>query len=329
VVPPEAHAAPPWRSPFARALDALHLVGLSFFLAAALAGAARGADQAGAAILAFARLLAATAAVAARAARPGDAPRWFRNLHVWWSLVVLPGTFSALRWLVPAAVGVPRPAPVPMPPGRHFDDALAAIDRDWLFGADVARWSEGFLGPGLAASFMVFYALYFLMPVAALGAFLLRRERPYRSLFAVALGLYACYFLYLLVPACGPRHAYVGRSAPLPEGFARWAHDVIRDGEPQPFDAFPSAHVVLGILCAVLSWPIGGWFRWTMALVAAGTAASTVVLRYHYVVDDVVGLAVVAFALGAVRLLDRRIARKSAEADSHGDRMSDLLAGGS
>jgi hypothetical protein len=47
------------------------------------------------------------------------------------------------------------------------------------------------------------------------------------------------------------------------------------------------------------------------------------VLRYHYVVDDLAGLVVVAAALAAVRVLDARIARRSAAA--HGDRMGDLL----
>ncbi len=311
--PPEPH-----RAPFARALDALHLLGISYFLAMAMAGFARGADLAGTAILAYGALLAATAAVAGRAHRPGPVPAWFRHLHLWWSLVVLTSVFAALRWLVPSAA----------PPGRQFDDALAALDQR-LFGVDVARWSEGFLTPGIADVFMVFYVLYFAMPVATLVALVRREDRgsAYRSIFIVTFGLYACYALYLLVPAAGPRHAYVGRSAPLPQGhFTGFAHDFILHSEPQPFDAFPSAHVVMGLLCAAITWPLGGWLRWTMAAVGAGTTISTVVLRYHYVVDDVVALGVVGAALLAARLLDARIARKAAA--SHADRMGDLLGGG-
>lgn len=310
--PPE-----PRRGPFARALDALHLVGLSFFLAAALAALARGEDGAGKAVAVYGALLAATAVLAAAVHREGSPPA-LRGVHVGWTLVVLPVVFTAIRFLTAAVA----------PPGRRFDDALAAMDRDWL-GVDVARWSEGFLTAPVADVFMVFYALYFLMPVAAFAAFVRTedRARTYRSLFVVAAGVYACYALYVLVPAAGPRHAYVGRSTPLPEGWITgWTHDFIRDLEPQPFDAFPSCHVVLGLLCAILSWPVGGWLRWTMAVAGAGTAASTVVLRYHYLVDDLAGLVVVAAALGGAWFLDRRIARRAAS-PSHPDRVADLLAG--
>ena len=99
-------------------------------------------------------------------------------------------------------------------------------------------------------------------------------------------------------------------------------HDWILHLEPQPWDAFPSAHVVLGLLCAVLAWPRGGALRWTMAVVGAGTAVSTVVLRYHWLVDVLAGFAVIALALGAAYAIERRASRAAAQ----GDRMLGLLA---
>ncbi len=311
--PPEPHL-----SPFARALDALQLVALSFFLAVALGGLARGADGAGTATAIEGSLLAATALLASRVRREGS-PAVLRNLHLGWSLFVLPAVFVSLRWLVPSVA----------PPLRRFDGPLAALDRDWC-GVDVPRWSEGFLTPPVADVFMVFYFLYFLMPVVLFAALLRRGDRrlTYRATFTVVFGVWACYMLYTLVPAAGPRHAYVGLSAPLPEGFVTGRiHDFIRDLEPQPFDAFPSAHVVLGVLCMAVALPLGGWLRPAMVLVAAGTVASTVVLRYHYLVDDLAGLAVVGASLAATRSLDARIARRSAD-EGHADRMADLLGGG-
>jgi len=307
----------PHRSAFSRALDALHLVALSFFVAAALAGVARGAEGAGTAAIFYLAILVATAALAARVHGDGGTPA-LRNLHLGWTIVMLPAAFTGLRWIAPAAA----------PPERRFDDALYAIDRDW-FGVDIAKWSEGFLTAPIADLAMVFYALYFLMPIVALAALGRRGDRAatYRAAFPVAFGVYACYMLYMLVPAAGPRHAYVGRSEPLPRGLLTgWLHDFIRDLEPQAFDAFPSAHVVLGLLCAVVLWPMGGWIRWSMAIVGVGTAISTVVLRYHYLVDDLASLLVIAAALAARALLDSRIARKAA-ADPHGDRMGELLGG--
>jgi membrane-associated phospholipid phosphatase len=238
------------------------------------------------------------------------------QVHVGWTLVVLPVVFTALRWLTDAVA-----------PGRIFDPQLAAMDRDW-FGVDVARWSEGFLTGAVADPFMALYFLYFLMPIVSFVWFLQRGDRAftYRAAFAIAFGVYACYMLYLLVPATGPRHAYVNLSAPLPEGWITGrVHDFIRDLEPQPYDAFPSCHVVLGLLCLAMCWPLGGWKRWSMAFVGVGTAVSTVVLRYHYLVDDLAAVVVVALALGATRFMDARIARKSA--DREHDRMGDLLAG--
>jgi membrane-associated phospholipid phosphatase len=321
--------AAPASSPFARALDAVHLLALSFFLAVALAALARGDGGAGIAVPWYAALLVATAALAAAARRPG-AGRVLGELHLGSTILILPAVFTGLRWLAPAATGLPHPIPIPVPAtGRQFDGTLEALDRSW-FGLDVARWSEGFLTAPVADLFMAFYALYFLMPVALLVVLRVRGDRAviYRTAFTIAAGVHACYMLYLLVPTVGPRHAYVDRSLPLPEGLWTGAlHDFIRDGEPQPFDAFPSCHVILGILCAILSWPVGGAFRWAMAVAGVGTAISTVVLRYHYLVDDLAGLAVVAAALGAAALLDRRIARKAA-AGPHGDRMGEMLGGG-
>jgi membrane-associated phospholipid phosphatase len=192
---------------------------------------------------------------------------------------------------------------------------------------DVARWSERVLTAPAADVLMLFYFLYFAMPLGAFAAFVARKDggAAYRGMFAVALGVYACYVLYLIVPAAGPRHAYVDRSAPLPEGWiCGRLHDFIRDGEPQPFDAFPSCHVVLGLLCAIQVWDLGGRIRWTMAFVAAGTVVSTLALRYHYLVDDLAGIGIVAVALAATEVLRRRAARRTAAAP-HGDRMADLL----
>jgi membrane-associated phospholipid phosphatase len=313
VSPPEPH-----HSPFARALDALQLVALSFFLAVALGGLARGAGGAGTAVAVFGSLLAATALLASRVRRSGS-PAALRNLHLGWSLLVLPAVFLSIRWLTASVA----------PPLRRFDVPLGAMDRDWL-GVDIPRWSEGFLTAPVADVFMVFYVLYFLMPAALFAALLLRgdRRRTYRAAFTVAFGVFACYMLYVIVPAAGPRHAHVNLSAPLPEGWITGrVHDFMRDWEPQPFDAFPSAHVALGVLCMAVAWPLGSRLRWSMALVAAGTAASTIVLRYHYLVDDLAGLAVIGAALAATRFLDARVARKAA-AGEHGDRMVDLLGGG-
>ena len=283
-----------------------------------MAAAARGSEGAGIAVLLYGALLLATAGLAGRAASGREMGPLLGVVHIGWALPALSIVFTGLRWLAPAMTS----------PERQFDDRLAALDRDW-FGLDIPRWSERILTPGLADPFMVFYALYFLMPVATLLAFLVRgdRSRAYRGVFTVSAALYASYALYMLVPAAGPRHAYVGRSAPLPEGILTgWTHDFIMHLEPQPFDAFPSVHVVLGALCAALCWPFGGALRWGMAAVAAGTVASTLVLRYHYLVDDLAGLAVAGAALGGAAFLARRAERKTA-ASSHGDRMDEMLSG--
>ena len=305
---------------YARALDALHLLGLSFFLAASLAAAAARAPSSGTAVAFYLVLLVLTGALVGRVRRPGTVPPAIANLHLGWTLLVLPAVFAGIAHLAPACT-----------PGRVFDAELAVMDREW-FGVDVARWSEGFLTAPLADAAMLFYFLYFLMPVAAFVALCRTGDRPrtYRVAFAIAAGVYACYMLYMLVPAVGPRHAYVARSAPLPHGWITGPlHDFIRDLEPQQWDAFPSAHVVLGLLCAWACWGFGGWFRWTMAVVGVGTALSTVVLRYHYLVDDLAALGVIAAVLVATRLLDARIARKeAAAAGGHPDRMAELLGTG-
>jgi membrane-associated phospholipid phosphatase len=300
------------------------------FLALALGAWARGAPSSHHAVLWFAAWLVATILVTSRAHRadapPGPGWAW---LHIGWAMVLLPQIFNGIRFLVPA---LPGGSPLPLGPAhldaRRYDDTLAQLDMQW-FDWDIPRWSEAVLTPALADFMMFFYAAYFVMPVILFLALAARRDFPAmrRAAFMISVGLYATYALYLVVPACGPRHAYVNLSVPLPEGLWTGAvHDLIRDLEPQPYDAFPSAHVALGTLCAVLAWPVGGFLRWTMAVLAAGTIASTLVLRYHWIMDVLAGVALVAVALIATEALARRSRRRKATSStSHGDRMDDLL----
>ncbi|MHC4922811.1 MAG: phosphatase PAP2 family protein [Planctomycetota bacterium] len=234
--------------------------------------------------------------------------------HGGFGLLILPTVFDGVRHLVPAL------------PEKRWDPELAAFDRDWL-GADIPRWSERILTADLADVMMLFYFLYFLMPLVLLAGYALngRIRELYRAAFVIALGLYLTYFLYLLVPAAGPRfaHPHGPLSEPLPEGrITGLLHDLIRDLEPQPWDAFPSAHIVLGLLCAGLAWPLRGAWRWGMAIVGVGTAISTVVLRYHWVVDLLAGFVVIGLCAGAAWALQRRADAKSGASD----RMKSLLA---
>jgi len=320
--PSAVDGGPP--GPFARAGDGLHLVFGLFLFAMALASLAAGRPRGGAAVAFFGGTLAATALLVRAAGRTSPGPsRALRRLHLVYPLFLVSAVFAGLRFVVPA---------LPVRDDLLYDQALARIDRDW-FGVDVVGMSVGAIDarPLLADALMVFYVLYFLMPVVLLAALLLRGQTSavYPTSFVVSLGLYASYVGYLLVPAFGPRAAYVHLSPPLPRGNLTGAlHDILLGLEPQPYDAFPSAHVVMGVLCAVLAWPLGGVLRWGMAVVAAGTVASTLLLRYHYLVDDLAALAVVAAALLAAGALQRRAARRRAAPGGHGERMEEFLGGG-
>ncbi|MCU0863809.1 MAG: phosphatase PAP2 family protein [Planctomycetes bacterium] len=235
-------------------------------------------------------ILVVVLAVAAVARRGPAAARWWR---VGLATLGLPVVFSALCWLLPAV----HPEP--------YEYAFAALDRA-AFGRDPGTLVDH-LPPLANEVLQLCYAgFYLLCFAAAIGAGVRSGAAAFDRAVLWLVGGFLCSYLgYLLVPTLGPKVVLafdreiegLGLLAPL-----RAAIDA---GEANPWDCFPSGHTMLTITSLLILWRWNRrWWCW-LVLPGALLIASTVLLRYHWAIDVLVGAALAwPVARGCDRLAD-------------------------
>ena len=204
-------------------------------------------------------------------------------------------------------------------PGELFDRQLADLDRV-LFGGDPAALLHDLLGIGvpthvLSSSYMLFFAF---IP-GTLAAALVFSPNLQAGLFYVtaqAINWPLGAASYFLLPSLGPIYAEPADFAHLPDSGVSQLQDVLLDqrleflrdplaGTAQSIAAFSSLHVSIfftAVLAAHLlglarSVRIGAW------ILLGLTIAATIYLGWHYVVDDVAGIAIGALAVVLARAL--------------------------
>jgi membrane-associated phospholipid phosphatase len=209
---------------------------------------------------------------------------FWRFLRHWMPLFLILGAFREIHYLVPEV--------------HAFDDhasdlALMEIDRK-LFG-DVAGALLRAWWPPLIEFLHVCYWMYFPLPIA-LGITLYARGRlpDYRKVATVLLmGFYASYLLYVAVPAVGPHHFETRPEALDGLWMGSRLHHTLLAIEWRMPDAFPSLHVATAGMVLALAWNLERRLFWIFLIPGLGLIASTVILRYHYIIDVVAGLALV------------------------------------
>lgn len=169
----------------------------------------------------------------------------------------------------------------------------------WMMAADIAlfgktpclEFSPPLLDAPLFQHVMAgFYGLYPLLPFAALGWFLFKRELPqfYLVRRALLLSLYLGYCCYLLVPVAGPLSLLAARPLAI-DTTATYAF--LMANFRYGYDCFPSLHTANPWLIALLCR--GKLPRGIMSLLVAVCICitlSTLTLRLHYGIDDLAGL---------------------------------------
>ncbi len=220
--------------------------------------------------------------------------RWVRH---WMPLFLVLAAFREIHYVVPEV--------------HAFDDqasdlALMEIDRR-LFG-DLAGTLRSMWWPPLVEFLYVCYWMYFPLPIA-LGIALYARGRlsAYRNAATVLLmGFFASYLLYVAVPAVGPHHFETRPEALSGLWMGRHLHRMLLAVEWRMPDAFPSLHVAAAMMVLTLAWKLERRLFWIFLVPALGLIAATVILRYHYVIDVVAGLAIVPpVVVGGNALYDR------------------------
>ncbi len=170
-----------------------------------------------------------------------------------------------------------------------------------LFGAHPTVWMERWVVPWLTDTMSFAYGSYYFLPVILIATLYLngRREPFNTSMFVLVFGYYISFIGYILFPAIGPRytlaHLY---SVPLEGSFLT---DVVRDGlnalEHNKRDVMPSGHTQIALMVLYLAYRYERILFYPFFPLIVGLIVSTVYLRYHYVIDLIVGAVIAAGCL--------------------------------
>ncbi len=202
---------------------------------------------------------------------------------------------------------------------------LFQLDKSLFWGGNPLEWIERISSPWLTEVMQWGYTAYLLLPVAtvwviATGA---SPKEVSRSMWCLLGGIYLSYVGYALVPTSGPNiHSNLGPLAPVSIPVLPlyqfsdplpgvWIAQELREwmfhAEPTKRDCFPSGHVAVAFICAVLTTRVGrqhACWAWPLAVIVT---VSTVYLRYHFVVDVVAGIILAYVATGPFAVFHDRL----------------------
>lgn len=198
---------------------------------------------------------------------------------------------------------------------RLYDGALLDLDRAMAFGADPSTVLHDVLGTGFAAYLLsAVYLLFLAFVPLTLGAALVWARTALVGAFyvtALSLNWLLGTASYYLVPSLGPVFVRPELFADLPrtgvtalqESLLETRLEVLADPSTattiQGIAGFASLHVSIIFTGALVAHRLGlhRVVRWTMWLFLVLTMLSTVYFGWHYVIDDVGGLAIGGFAV--------------------------------
>jgi membrane-associated phospholipid phosphatase len=223
-------------------------------------------------------LLAVTVSYWLAVRRSHDAARWVRAAI---AVIGLPVVFTGLCWLLPAV----HPEP--------YEFVWLRLDR-WLFGADLARLGDGmpaWLVEVLQWNYASFYG------TSILAALLVRMHagpRAFDRSVLIIVGTFLVSYLgYLLFPTISPALVLEHPKQLTGVWFTEPIRQSIDAWEANSWDCFPSGHAMLTITNLIILWRWARRWFWVFLLPSLALIASTVLLRYHWSSDVIVG------ALGA------------------------------
>jgi membrane-associated phospholipid phosphatase len=205
-------------------------------------------------------------------------------------------------------------------PGDLFDRELADVDRGLFLGHDPAALLHGMLGTGVVAhALSAIYVAFIVFLPLSLGLALVFAQRLQLSLFyaaALSINWVLGAASYFLVPALGPIYAFPSWFAELPHTEVTRLQQLLLDdragfladpatGTPQAIAAFASLHVAMSFtaLLAVHLLRLDRRLKIALWVWLGLTLLSTVYLGWHYVIDDIAGIAIGAASLLLARIL--------------------------
>jgi membrane-associated phospholipid phosphatase len=155
---------------------------------------------------------------------------------------------------------------------------------------------------------LAYLSYYFLPVVLILVLYLKRRTAELdRSVFVLVFGYYVSFIGYILFPAVGPRYAMTHLySVPLEGSFITdFVRDTLNALEHNKRDCMPSGHTQIVLIVLYLAYRYEKFLFYLFLPVVCGLILSTVYLRYHYVIDLMVGMTLAILCMIVGPLLHR------------------------
>ena len=207
---------------------------------------------------------------------------------------------------------------------KDYDHLLIAADRA-IFGTDPTIWMAQFATPALTEYLQICYFMFYLLPI--MHAVELARTGPSERFDELIRGITFCYaisyLLYFIMPAIGPRftlHDFRATDIELP---GLWLTPMLREivnqgggvigtvADPTAVvnrDCMPSGHTMLTLVNILLAMRFRSKLRWVFVVIGGSLIIATVYMRYHYVVDVIVGAVLAVLVLPQERVVNKAIA---------------------
>jgi len=180
------------------------------------------------------------------------------------------------------------------------DPTLIKIDK-FLLGNHLGLYLEPVISSWLTKWLSFNYSLYFIYPVTfGLILYFSKDKSKFRTfMLTVVLTFYIGYFIYLLVPAVGPK-VYLKQylTINLQTGqFEERLYNTFKIKASHRRDAFPSLHNAIALLVLLFSWKYQKYVFYIVLPFVLSLMFATVYLRHHYLIDVLAGwlLALIMF----------------------------------
>ncbi len=195
------------------------------------------------------------------------------------ALVLLYAAYSLLGWVTPWVA----------PEDQEW--TLLAVDRQGL-GYTWEGWWGSLQHPWWTDVLQVVYASFYFFPLFFLAWLIYRRDVLAQDSYMnrLVLGFLLSYCGYLCVSARSP-YEFLEYAAILPSfGLRDLLHGTLTENAMTRRDCFPSGHTMMACYVAWLGWQRAPRSLLVFGPWAALTVLATLYLRYHYLVDVLVGL---------------------------------------
>jgi membrane-associated phospholipid phosphatase len=174
------------------------------------------------------------------------------------------------------------------------DPRLIQIDLS-IFGVQPTLWMQQWIVPWLTDILSLAYLSYYFLPVALIVVLYLKSRTAEldRSVFVLAFGYYVSFIGYILFPAVGPRYAIAHLyTVPLEASFITdFVRDTLNALEHNKRDCMPSGHTQIVLIVLYLAHRYEKFLFYLFLPIVCALILSTLYLRYHYVIDLLVGMA--------------------------------------